>query len=118
TGTGLGRIAVQLREFHFQLGHPHAILFCHLWQRIDALLLLLDLPQLFMTHDDGVDGSEVFISELVLAQDADALVSIHADVARGGLELAAEYLHEGGFTGPVGADQAIAVASTEAQGYI
>ena len=117
-GARLGGVAVQLGEPHLQLGDLHAVFFAHLRQRVDAVALLLHLPQLRMTHDHGVEHRIVLEGELVLAQLADALVGVDADIARARLQIAAEDLHQGGLAAAVGADQAVAVAVAELDGDV
>ena len=68
TGIRLGFIATQLGEFHFQLRHFHAVVFAHFWQAVDAVTLLLYLPQLFVAHDNGVNHGKLFKCELILTQ--------------------------------------------------
>nr|BFE96711.1 hypothetical protein GCM10020185_72470 [Pseudomonas brassicacearum subsp. brassicacearum] len=90
TGTGFGCVAVHLGKFGFQLGHGHAVFFGHFRQRIDAIALGLDLPQLFVTHDHGIDHGEFFVGELVLAQFTQAHVRFEHDLAAGRLEVTTE----------------------------
>ncbi|MNM63585.1 hypothetical protein D3C81_749550 [compost metagenome] len=113
TGTGFGGVAVHFGEFGFQLGHGHAVFFAHFRQRIDAVALGLDLPQLFVTHDHGVDHGEFFVGELVLAQFTQAHVRLEHDLAGGRFQVVAEDFHEGRLAAAVGADQAVAVAVVE-----
>ncbi|MCY1356831.1 hypothetical protein D9M69_432950 [compost metagenome] len=117
-GAGLGGIAVELGELHLQLGHGHAVFLAHLRQGVDAVALGLDAPQFLVAHDHGVDHREVFIGELVLAQLAQARAVLHHHLAAGGLQLAAEDLHEGRLAAAVGADQAVAVAVAELDGDV
>ena len=117
-GIGLGGVTVQFRELNLQLGDAHAVVFAHLREIVDGVFLLLDLPQLVMAHDHRVDRREVLKGELVLAQDAHALIGIHVHVASRWLNLATEDFHEGGLAGAIGADQTVAVAIAEAQGNI
>ncbi len=118
TCTGLGAVAVQLGELDFQLRHLHAFCLAHLRQRIDAVALLLDGPQLFMPHDDGIQHAEFLEGELVLAQLAKTLVGIDRDITGSRLQIAAEDAHQGRFAAAVGADQAVAVPLAEAHGDI
>jgi hypothetical protein len=111
TGAGFGGVAVHLGELGFQLGHGHAVFFGHFRQRVDAVALGLDLPQLFVAHDHGVDHGEFFVGELVLAQFTQAHVRLQHDLAAGRLEIAAEDFHEGRLAATVGTDQTIAVAA-------
>ncbi|MNF74268.1 hypothetical protein D3C84_562960 [compost metagenome] len=117
-GARFGGVAVHLGELGLQLGHGHAVFLAHFRQRVDAVALGLHLPQFFVTHDHGVDHVEFFVGELVLAQLAQAGVGIQHHLAAGGLEVAAEDLHEGRLAATVGADQAVAVAVVELDGNV
>ena len=87
-------------------------------KRRSQTALGLDLPQLFVTHDHGVDDGEVFVGELVLAQFTQTHVRLEHHLAAGRLQIAAEDLHEGGLAATVGADQAITVAFAELDGNV
>ena len=117
-GAGLGGVAVQLGEVHLQVRDLHAVFLAHLRQRVDAVALLLDPPQLVVAHDDGIQHRVVLEGELVLAQLAEALAGLHRHVARAGLQIAAQDLHQGGFSTAVGADQAVAIAAAELDGDV
>jgi hypothetical protein len=71
-----------------------------------------------VTHHHHVEHAHVLVSKLVLAQEGHALVGIEADVASRGLQHTGKNLHEGGFSGTVGADQAVAVALAELDGDV
>ncbi|MNE08245.1 hypothetical protein D3C80_1008910 [compost metagenome] len=113
TGAGFGGVAVHLGELGFQLGNGHAVFFGHFRQRVDAIALGLDLPQLLVAHDHGVDHGEFFVGELILAQLAQAYVRLEHDLAGGRFQVVAEDFHEGRLAAAVGADQAVAVAVVE-----
>ncbi len=117
-GAGFGGVAVHFRELAFQFADLHPVLFAHFRQRVDAVTLGLDLPQLLVTHDHGVDHAELFVGKLVLAQLTQTHVLLQHDLAAGRLQLAAEDLHEGGFAAAVGTDQAVAVAVAEFDGHV
>ncbi|MNM24563.1 hypothetical protein D3C81_349960 [compost metagenome] len=84
-GAGFGGVAVHFGELGFQFGHGHAVFFAHFRQRINAVALGFDLPQLFVTHDHGVDHGEFFVGELVLAQFTQTHVRLQHDLAAGRL---------------------------------
>jgi len=115
---GFSGVAVELGELYFQLGDGHAVVLAHFRQGIDAVTLGLDLPQLFVAHDHGVDHAEVFVGELILAQLAQAHVGFEHHLTGRRLQLAAENLHEGRLAAAVGADQAVAVAAAELDGNV
>ena len=112
-GARFGGVAVEFREFDFEVGNLHAVVFAHLRQRVDPVALLLHAPQVRVTHDHGVEHAEIFERELILAQLAEANVRLDRHVARGRRHVAAEDLHERRFAGAVRADQAIAIAVAE-----
>jgi len=113
TGTGFGGVAVHLGELGFQLGHGHTVFFAHFRQRVDTIAFGLDLPQLFVTHDHGVDHGEFFVGKLILTQFTQANVRLEHDLTAGRLEIATEDFHEGRLAATVGADQTVAVAAVE-----
>ncbi len=112
-GTGFGGVAVHLGELGFQLGNGHAVFFGHFSQRVDAITLGLDLPQLFVTHDHGVNHGEFFVGELILAQLTQTHVRLEHDLTAGRIEIAAEDFHESRLAATVGTDQAVAIACAE-----
>ena len=118
TRARFGGVAVHFRELTFQFADFHPVFFAHFRQRVDAVALGLDLPQLLVTHDHGIDHAELFVSKLVLAQLTQAHVLLQHDLAAGRLQLAAEDLHEGRLAAAVGADQAVAVAVAKFDGDV
>ena len=118
TRTGFGGVAVHFGEFGFQLGDGHAVFLGHFRQRVDAVALGLDLPQLTVAHDHRIDHGEFLVGELVLAQFAQAGVRLEHDLATGWLQVTAEDLHEGRLAATIGADQAVAVAVVEFDGNV
>ncbi|RMQ07034.1 hypothetical protein ALQ09_05660 [Pseudomonas viridiflava] len=112
-GTGLGSVAVHFRKLGFQLCHGHAVVFAHFRQRVDAVALGLDLPQLFMTHDHGVEHREFFVGELILAQLTQSYVRLQHHLTARRLKVATEDFHEGGFAAAVRANQAVTVTGAK-----
>ncbi len=117
-GTRLGGVAVVFGKLHLQVRHLHAVLFAHLRQRIDAIALGLHLPQLFMAHDHGIEDRVFLKAELILAQLAEALVGVEADIAGARFQVAAEDLHQRRLAAAVGADKPVAVAVAELDGDV
>jgi len=66
-----------------------------------------------MAHDHSVEHRVVFKRELVLAQFAEALVTVDRDRAGRLGQVSTQYLHEGRLAAAVCADQAITVAVAE-----
>ena len=108
-GTGFGGVTVHFSELGFEFGYGHAVFFSHFRQRINAIALGLDLPQLFVTHDHGIDHGEFFVGELVLAQFTQTHVRLQHDLAAGRLKVITEDFHESGLAATVGTDQTVAV---------
>ena len=71
-----------------------------------------------MAHDHGVEDGLLLERELILAEHRHAHAGEELDVARGGLELAAEDLHERGLPAAVRPDQAVAVPLPELHGDV
>ncbi|RMU70218.1 hypothetical protein ALP23_05335, partial [Pseudomonas syringae pv. apii] len=113
TGAGFGGITVHFRKLGFQLGNGHAVVFTHFRQRIDAVALGLDLPQLFVTHDHGVEHGELFIGELILAQLTQTHVRLQHHLPTRRLEVATEDFHERGLAAAVRANQAVTVTGAK-----
>ena len=91
----------------------HVIGFGGVRVRINRIAFLLDPPQLGVPHHDGIDHGDFLECELILAQLAHAFTRVDADIAGSRLQIAAKDLHEGGFAGTIGADQAVPVAVAE-----
>ncbi len=118
SGTGFCGVAVHFGEFTFEFADLHAVFFAHFRQRVDAVALGLDLPQVLMAHDHGVDHVEFFVGELILAQLAQAHVRLEHHLTRRGLQIATENLHEGRLAAAIGADQTVAVATGKFDGNV
>ena len=106
--SALGRIAVFFADDAFEFAQAHAVGVGHFGLGINLVALFQGCPQAFVAHDDGVDHAIGVKGELVLAQHAE--LSRANDGALLGVEFAGKKLHEGGFSGPVGTGQAIALA--------
>ena len=112
-GACLGSIAIVLGELRFEVGGLHVILVGRIRVRVDRVALGHRGPHLGVAHHHHVEHAHLFIRELVLAQLAESLVHVQHHVARRGLEVAAEDLHEGRLAAAVGADQTVAIAIAE-----
>jgi hypothetical protein len=117
-GAGLGGVAVVLGKVAFQLGRLHVVVLGRLRVGVDGVLLLHAGPHLGVALHHHVEHADVFIGELVLLQEGHALAAVDGHVAGAGLQHAGQDLHEGGLAGPVGADQAVAVAFAELDGDV
>ncbi len=109
-GIGLRLPAVHLRELRLQVTDPDAVLIGEILLGIDGILLLHDLIQAGVAHDDRVHDGIIVVFEVVLLQHGEALPGGDDDGSAGGLQVAGENPQEGGFPCAVGADDAVAVA--------
>ena len=106
-------VSAVLGELRLEVGGLHVVVLGGVGVRVDRVALGHGRPHLLVAHQHDVEYALVFVGELVLAQAPDALVGVDGDVARRGLQFAAEDLHERGLAAAVGADQAVAVAAAE-----
>ena len=114
-GVALGLPAAQLGVLRLQLAGQQTLLVGHLLLGIQGLLLLADVVQPLVAHDDRVHDVIGVIGVLILLQHGHADVGQHGHLAGGGLQLAGQDLQKGGLAGAVGADDAVAVAPQELQ---
>src|SRR5262245_39786029 len=80
-GRRLGRVAVEGRELALDLGRVETLGLAQRRPRVQALALLIELPQALVAHDDGMDDERLLERELILPQLADAHVRLRRDVA-------------------------------------
>ena len=109
-GPGLGIVPAVLGEYTFEFGGLHVVRVRGVGVGIDAVAFLHRGPQLGVPAHDHVEHPIIFIAELVLIQLAQAHAGLQHHVAGAGVEIAAQYLHQRGFAGTVGADEAVAIA--------
>ena len=111
----LGLPASHLRELSLQLGGPDAVLIAEVLFFVEGVLLLHDVVEVLVAHNDRVQYRVLVILEVVLLQDGHPLVGRDDDLAAGGLQVAGEDAEEGGLPRAVGSDDAVAVAGGEFQ---
>ena len=70
----------------------------HLLLGIEGLLLLADVVEALVAHDDGVHDVVGVVGVLILLEHRHAGLGQDGDLAGGGLQLAGEDFQEGGFT--------------------
>ena len=117
-GVALGLPAAQLGVLLLQLAGPHAVLVGHLLLGVDGLLLLADVIQALVAHDDRVHDVVGVVGVLVLLQNRHAHVGQDGHLAGAGLQFPGEDLQKGGLAGAVGADDAVAVAPQKLQVHV
>ncbi len=110
---GLGFPAVHFREFGLELGCPDAVLVGEILLHVEGILLLADVVETAVAHDDGVEDFVVVVFEMVLLEEGNALARRHRDGAGGGFKLSVENLQECGLAGSVRSDESVAVAFGE-----
>ena len=115
---GLGIPAVQLRKLRLQLTGTDAVLIAEIRLGIDGILLVHNVHQVLVAHDDSAQHLILVIGIMVLLQYGHALTRGNVDGALGWLNIATQELQEGGLAGTVGTDNAIAVARRELDGYV
>ncbi len=108
-GVGLRLPAVHVRKFRLELARADAVLLGEILLRIDRVLLLHNLIEPCISHDDRVQHRIFIVAEMGLLQEGDALAGRDRDFALRAVQLAGEDLQEGGLAGAVRADQTVAV---------
>ena len=95
----------------FELGRAHAVFVGEVRLGVERFLLLHDLVELLMPHDDRLQHRTSSIGKVVLlAAPRSARPGVTWTIALFGSILAGQNLQKGRFAGAVGADQAVAVA--------
>ena len=72
---------VEVRKLLLQLSRFDTILIGKVLLSVDSVLLLHDLPELVMPHQDGVDDRVLIKGEVILTQHREALVGSESDGA-------------------------------------
>ena len=80
---------------------------------VDLVLLGHHIVELLVPHDDGVENREVVELVLILPEHGKPLPFRDDNLTGVGADLCGEDLEEGGLTGAVGTDDAVAVAGSE-----
>lgn len=112
-GLGLCVPAVELGELRLELRSAHAILFREIRLRVERVLLVHDLHEALVAHDDRAQDLVVIVGVVILLQDSEALARRDLDCAACRLNVACQQFEEGGLAGTVRADDAVAVARRE-----
>ena len=114
-GVGLGLPAAQLCVLGLQLAGQQALLVGHLLLGVQGFLLLGDLVQPGVAHNNRIHDVVSVVGVLVLLEHRHAGVGQDGHRSGGGLQLTGEDLQEGGFARAVGADDSVAVAAVKLQ---
>ncbi len=117
-GVGLCLPAAHLGVLGLQLAGPDAVLVGEIGLFVEGILLPLHLIEPGIAQDDGVQNGILVVLEMILLQNAHALVVRDDDLAGGGLQFPGEDAQEGGLAGAVCADDAVAVAGGELQVHV
>ena len=117
-GVGLRLPAAHLGVLGLQLAGPDAVLVGEVGLFVEGVLLPLHFIEPGIAQDDGVQHRVGIVLEVVLLQDAHALVVRDDDLAGGGLQFPGEDAQEGGLARAVGPDDAVAVAGGELQVHV
>ena len=106
------------RAITFGVREEDAVLLRHLLLLVEGVLLLADVIQALVAHDDRVHHVVGVVGVLILLEHRHAGLGQDGHLAGGGLQLAGEDFQEGGFTRAVGADDAVAVALGELEIHV
>ena len=117
-GVGLALPAAQLGVFLLQLAGADTVFLRHVLLGVEGLLLLADVVQALVAHDDRVHDGIGVVGVLVLLEHRHAGLGQNGHLAGGGLQLAGKDLQKGGFPRAVGADDAVAVPLDELQVHV
>ena len=110
--------AVQFGKLRLQLRCQDAVLFGEVLLGVEGVLLLHDIVEPLVAHDDRVQHRVLVVLEVVLLQNAHPLILGDHHLAGGRLQIPGEDPQEGGLSGAVGADDAVAVAGNELQLHV
>ena len=102
--------AVQFGKLTLQNAGALTVLVGKVFLAVELVLLLHDLIQALMTHDNRRQDFIFIKLKVVLLQNGHTFAGRDHDVARGRLQFAGEHLEESRLAGTVGANNAVAVA--------
>ena len=101
--------SVHLGELALQLGGLDAVLLGEVFLHVDGVLLLHNLIETLVSHDNRIQNRILVILELVLLQEGETLSRRDHHFAAGGLQLPGEDAQERGLAGAVGTDESVAL---------
>ena len=110
--------APHLGELRFQLRGLHAVLVGEILLFIEGILLLHDVVEVLVAHDDGIQHRVLIVLEVILLQDGHPFLPGNDDLSAGRLQVSGENPEEGGLAGAIGADDAVAVAGGKFQIHV
>ena len=114
-GVALGLPAPQLGKFLLQEAGLDAVLLGHFLLGVEGVLLLADVIQSLVAHNDRIHDVVRVIGVLVLLEHRHAGFGEDRHLSRGGLQVPGENFQKGGLARAVGPNDAIAVALDELQ---
>ena len=117
TGVGLCLPAAQLCKFRLQFRSPEPVFVGEVGLFVKGVLLFPHPVQPLVAHDHRVQHRMGVVGELILLQDGHADAGLDGNGPGGGVQLPGEDPQEGGFSGAVGAYDAIAVPGGKLQVY-
>lgn len=115
---GFSIIAVHLGEFDLDLTAAEAVRFREIGPGIDLFPLGHQPVETLVSHDDRMEDRFFVKGEMVLPQYCDPLADAYRDFSLVRFHFAGENVEKGGFSGAVGADEAVTVAGGEFNIYV
>ena len=110
--------AVHVGKLRLQFAGLHTVGVGEVLLGVEGVLLLHDIVEPLVAHDDRVQHRVLVVLEVVLLQNAHPLILGDHHLAGGRLQIPGEDPQEGGLSGAVGADDAVAVAGGELQVHV
>ena len=117
-GIALGIPAVHIRELILEFRRLDAVLVGKVLLRIEGVLLLHDVIEALISHNDGVQHRELIVLKVVLLQEGETLSRRNRDVAVRGFQLARENFQESGLSRSVRADEAVTISLCKLNVYV
>ena len=105
--------AVHCREIRLKLARPDSVLLRKILLRVDRFLLLHNIIQLLIPHNNRIQNIIRVILEMILLQEGESLSGSNDNIPLRRLNLSRQDLQERGLAGSVRSDQTIAVALCE-----
>ena len=117
-GVALSLPAPQLGKLLLKLTGPNAVLLGHILLLVEGVLLLADVIEPLVAHDDRIHDRVGVVGVLILLEHRHAGFGEHRNFTGGGLQIPGENFEESGLARAVGADDAVAVALGKLQVHV